>query len=160
VDWADYFGVPISENTFQSHLPQSDDPDAGFVGSPDGAEGGLPPDSYGVHADPVAALLREYGLSATAVHGYSYDSLRKQIAAGHPVIVWVYGNVWYGDSPVTYTPSDGHTTRVIRFEHTVIITGYDPNYVSILDGGMAYYRSVPQFLSSWAPLGNMAVILQ
>lgn len=159
-DWAGYFGVSTSENSFQSLLPVSDNPDAGFVGSPDGAEGQLPPDSYGVHADPVAAVLHEYGLNATAVHGYSYDDLRKQIVAGHPVIVWVYGNVWSGASPVSYTSSDGHTTNVIRFEHTVIISGYDASTVTVLDGGMAYSRSIAQFLDSWSSLGNMAVILQ
>jgi hypothetical protein len=35
VDWANFFGVSISEDTFQSSLPRSDNPDAGFVGSPD-----------------------------------------------------------------------------------------------------------------------------
>ncbi|MHC1740011.1 MAG: C39 family peptidase [Anaerolineaceae bacterium] len=160
VDWARYFGVSISENSFQAQLPLSDNPDTGFVGSPDGAEGQIPPNSYGVHADPVASLLRQYGLSATAVHGFSYDDLRKQIAAGHPVIVWVYGNVWYGGYPQSYTSSDGHTTTVIRYEHTVIVTGYDNDYVSILDGGMFYYRTTAQFLSSWSSLGEMAVIFQ
>ena len=59
MDWAAYFGVAISEDHFQSLLPSSDDPDVGFVGNPDGAEGQLPPQSYGVHADPVAAVLRQ-----------------------------------------------------------------------------------------------------
>jgi uncharacterized protein YvpB len=159
-DWAGFFGVSTTEDVFQSLLPLSDDPDAGFVGNAYGAEGQLPPNSYGVHADPVAAVLHQYGLNATAVHGYSYDNLRKQIVAGHPVILWVYGNVWYGVSPVDYTASDGHNTKVIRFEHTVIITGYDTNNVTILDGGMLYSRPISQLLSSWSSLGNMAVILQ
>jgi len=159
VDWANFFGVSLSENNFQAQLPQSDDPDAGFVGSPDGLEGQLPPNSYGVHANPVAALLHHFGLNAQAVHGYSFDDLRKQIAAGHPVIVWVYGNIWYGVAPAQYTASDGHTATVVRYEHTVIITGYDDYAVTILDGAVAYSRSIPQFLSSWSTLGNMAVIL-
>jgi uncharacterized protein YvpB len=158
-DWAGFFGISVSENTFQSQLPKSDDPDAGFVGDPDAAEGQLPPNSYGVHADPVASQLNQYGLNASARHGLSYNDLRKQIAADHPVIVWVYGNVWYGISPTSYTASDGHTMNVIPFEHTVIVTGYDPNYVTVLDGNLSYLRTVGQFLSSWAPLGNMAVIL-
>jgi uncharacterized protein YvpB len=158
VDWAGYFGVSISENTFQSKLPLSDDPDAGFVGSPDGVEGQLPPNSYGVHADPVADLLNDYGLDAKAVHGYSFDELRKQIAAGHPVIVWVYGNVWAGGSPVNYTATNGNTTRVVAFEHTVMVIGYDASYVIILDGGMYYARDIGTFKDSWSTLGNMAVI--
>jgi uncharacterized protein YvpB len=159
-DWAAFFGVTFSENYFQSQLPHSDDPDTGFVGDPDGAEGQLPPQSYGVHAGPVASLLDQYGLNALAKHQYGYDDLRRQIVAGHPVIVWVYGNVWYGISPTSYTGSDGHTTEVLPFEHTVIVTAYDADDVTILDGSLSYYRPISQFLSSWSSLGNMAVILQ
>jgi uncharacterized protein YvpB len=160
VDWAAYFGVAISEDHFQSLLPSSDDPDVGFVGNPDGAEGQLPPQSYGVHADPVAAVLRQLGLNAAAVHGYSYAALQQQIAAGHLVIVWVYGNVWYGVPSVSYTASDRHSTNVVSFEHTVIVTGYDENNVTVLDDGLFYTRSIPQFLSSWSTLKNMGIILQ
>jgi uncharacterized protein YvpB len=158
VDWAAFYGVTISENTFQNNLPTSDDPDAGFVGSPDGGGGQIPPYSYGVHADPVAALLRSYGLEAKAVHGYSFDDLRGQVASGNPVIVWVYGNVWSGGSPVAYTALDGNTTTVLAYEHTVIVFGYDANSVWILDGGVAYMRTNSVFKDSWSNLGNMAVI--
>jgi Uncharacterized protein conserved in bacteria len=159
-DWAAFFGVDFSENAFQNQLPHSDDPDAGFVGDPDGAEGQTPPQSYGVHAGPVAALLDQYGLNAVAKHQFTYDELRRQIAAGHPVIVWVYGNVWYGIAPFSYTASDGHTTNVIPFEHTVIVTAYDADSVTMLDGNLNYSRPTAQFLSSWSSLGNMAVILK
>jgi len=39
VDWADYFGVTVSEFNFQLRLPFSDNPDLGFVGSVDGPWG-------------------------------------------------------------------------------------------------------------------------
>ena len=159
VDWAGYFGVSLSEDTFLVHLPSSDDPDSGFVGDPDDAAGYIPPNSYGVHADPVANLLNAYGLNARAVHGYSLDSIRNQIDDGNPVIVWVYGHVWAGGSPVSYTASNGNTTWVIPYEHTVIVYGYDDSSIWILDGGSKYTRSISIFKSSWSNLGNMAVIL-
>jgi hypothetical protein len=62
VDLAAYFGVYIDQMTFQGSLPLSDDPEEGFVGYYWGAQGQLPPSSYGVHAPPVAALLRAFGL--------------------------------------------------------------------------------------------------
>lgn len=158
VDWAGYYGKSIGEDTFLANLPYSDDPDTGFVGSPDGAEGQLPPNSYGVHADPVADLLSEYGIKAKAVHGYSFSDLLNEIASGDPVITWVYGNVWSGGVPVSYTASNGHTSQVIAFEHTVIVIGYDAYYIYILDGGMVYARDIWIFKNSWASLGNMAVI--
>ena len=159
VDWAGYFGVSLSEDTFLNHLPSSDDPDSGFVGDPDDAAGYIPPNSYGVHANPVANLLNAYGLNARAVHGYSFDSIRDQIDEGNPVIVWVYGHVWAGGSPVSYTASNGNTSWVIPYEHTVIVYGYDDSSVWILDGGSKYTRSISIFKSSWSNLGNMAVIL-
>jgi LysM repeat protein len=87
VDWAGYLGVYIAEGDFQGSLPVSDDPDAGFVGSAWGLRGQIPPAAYGVHADPVAALLRAYGVGARAEHGLGWDALQAQIDAGRPVIV-------------------------------------------------------------------------
>ena len=49
-DWAAFYGISTSESSIQSALPSSDDPEVGFVGSPNGIEGQLPPNSYGVHA--------------------------------------------------------------------------------------------------------------
>ncbi|MGW8250240.1 MAG: C39 family peptidase [Anaerolineales bacterium] len=128
VDWAGYWGVNIREKKFLNSLPRTDNPDTGFVGNPNGEWGSLPPNSYGVHAEPVAALLRAYGLQAEAISGLSWDELRAEIAAGHPVIVWVIGQMWRG-SPQRYTPSDGQTTTVARYEHTMILVGYDPQRV-------------------------------
>lgn len=156
-DWADYYGYSVSESDIQSSYASTDNPEIGFVGSPNGAEGQLPPNDYGVHAEPVAAILRGYGVSATAMKGLSYFQLRQQIASGNPVMVWVIGNVWNG-SPVNYTSSDGTTTTVARYEHTVILIGYDAYGVTIIDGSMTYWRSKSDFLNSFSVLGNMAVI--
>lgn len=156
-NWAGYYGVSLNDVTFHNQLPLSDNPDYGFVGSVYGTWGQIPPHAYGVHADPIAAQLRNYGLNAMAVHNYPYRDLQKQIASGHPAEVWVIGHVWAG-TPVQYTDSQGRSTLVARYEHTVLFIGYDPANVYILDGNMVYQRSVSAFLDSWAVLGNMAVI--
>jgi uncharacterized protein YvpB len=155
-DWAAFYGISASESSIQSGLPSSDDPESGFVGVPNGAEGQLPPNSYGVHAEPIAAILRSYGASASAKKGMSYFELRQQIASGNPVIAWVIGNVWNG-SPVSYTSESGNTTTVARYEHTVIVIGYDAYGVTVVDGYMVYWRSKADFQNSFAVLGNMAV---
>lgn len=159
VDWANYLGRSINEYTFLNQLPKSDNPDKGFVGSVYGTWGQIPPDPYGVHAPPVAALLREYGLNAYAHRPLSWDQLRAEIAHGNPVIVWVIGNVSLG-IPIYYTPSDGLATIVARYEHTVVVTGYSDNYVYYLNGDTIYRRTVGQFLDSWSALGNMAITTQ
>jgi uncharacterized protein YvpB len=159
VDWAAYFGVQINEINFLQGLPSSDNPDKGFVGNVHGAWGQIPPRDYGVHAKPVAKLLRAYGLNAKAVRGMTWDVLRLEIASGRPVIAWVIGHVGLG-TPVPYMATDGHETVVSRFEHTVIVIGYTDHRVTVLDGGWVYSRRLNDFLDSWNVLGNMAVILE
>ena len=156
VDWAKFFGVYIDELTFFNQLPKSDNPDAGFVGSVYGSWGQIPPAPYGIHAEPIAELLRNYGLSAYAHRPLSWNQLRSEIAAGRPVIAWIIGSVNNGE-PVYYTASGGHITVVAPYEHTVIVTGYSETSIYYLNGSYIYSRSIEQFLDSWSVMGNMAV---
>jgi uncharacterized protein YvpB len=158
VDLAAYYGISINEMDFLERLPRSDNPEKGFVGDYQDPKGEIPPASYGVHAGPVADLLREFGLQVEAKKGLTWKSIRKEISAGRPVMVWVINNTLPGYA-VEYTSSDGETSQVASFEHTVIIIGYDPNYVTIQDGGSVYQRTISQFLDSWGVLGNMAVLV-
>jgi uncharacterized protein YvpB len=159
VDWARFFGVSIGELEFQYALPSSDNPNKGFSGSPRGPGGLLPPNGYGAHAPPVAALLRAYGLNAHSRSSMSLEDLQAEIAAGRPVIVWVISSVLPGYG-VSYTASDGETLTVAPFEHTVIVTAYGPGSITVQDGGMVYSRTTGQFLQSWAVLGYQAVVLE
>jgi hypothetical protein len=102
VDWAKHFGFDIDELDFLSHLPYSNDPETGFVGNPNGNWGNIPLNDYGVHALPVANLLREHGLTASSFKSLSWDDLRAEIAVRNPVIVWIIGNNFW--SIVNGTP--------------------------------------------------------
>lgn len=156
-DWAGYFGVSINELEFLSQLPQSDDPNKGFVGNPNGPGGLIPPNPYGVHAAPVAALLRAYGLPAEDIVGLSIDQIKTEVAAGRPVIVWVIFASVPGYS-LQYTTQSGEVINVAPNEHTVIIVGYDPQGVALLDGAAIYWRPWDTFLQSFTALGNMAIV--
>jgi uncharacterized protein YvpB len=158
VDWAAYFGFHINEITFFNDLPRSDNPDMGFVGSVFGTWGQIPPKAYGVHAEPIAALLREFGVPAYAHRPLSWDDLRWEISQGRPVYVWTIGNSSTNQIPAYYTPEDGNTTIVAHYEHTVMVIGYNDNNVTIMDNGNTYTRSILQFLSSWSALDNMAIL--
>ncbi len=155
-DWARHFGITIHELDFLKRLPRSQDPEEGFVGNINGTWGQIPPQSYGVHAAPIAHVLRSYGAQAVAERNLSFDRLRAEIAAGRPVIVWVTGHVEKGK------PSEYHVNekivRVAAYEHTVIVIGYTAKAVTILDGKTVYEREVKTFLDSWGVLENMAVI--
>src|SRR3990172_3998813 len=158
-DWAAYWGVAIDETQFLESLPRSDNPNEGFVGYPADPWGYIPPNSYGVHAGPVAALLRAYGLDAHAATGLSWGEARAEVAAGRPVIVWVIGSIWAG-TPKQYKTEDGQKVTVANNEHTMILIGYDESRVHLVDAltGYTITHSLENFLTSWAVLGNMAVI--
>jgi uncharacterized protein YvpB len=160
VDWAAYWGVSIKERKFLNSLPRSDNPDLGFVGWPNDAWGNLPPQSYGVHAEPVASLLREFGLDAQGRSGMTWEELQAEIAAGRPVIVWVIGEMWPG-TPTKYIASDGRAALVARFEHTMILVAYSPKTVKVVDAYTGRTSTFPRqtFLKSWETLGRMAVVM-
>ncbi|HZU87373.1 MAG TPA: C39 family peptidase, partial [Anaerolineaceae bacterium] len=124
------------------------------------AHGQIPPNSYGVHAEPVAQRLRAYGLSAEAIRPFTLDGLKQELANGRPVMVWVIGPVWPG-SGVSYTaPSTDNTSQVAYFEHTVLVIGYGVDYLTFLDGGITYWRTYETFASSWGAMNNMAIIIK
>jgi uncharacterized protein YvpB len=160
VDWATFFGFHISESDFLNRMPKSDDPENGFVGNVNGYLGQFPPKSYGVHARPVAAVLREYGVNAQSFKGFTWADLKKEILAGRPVITWIV-NYPYDIEIRAYTAtSNGNTTTVARYEHTWIISGYDSWSVTVVDSQWTYRRNINEFLTRWSALGNMVVVLR
>ncbi len=158
VDVVAYWGYSISETEFFNNLPSSDDPNLGFVGNVHDPWGYIPPASYGVHAEPIARLLRSYGLNASAEEGLSWQDLQTEIAAGRPVIVWVIGSVWAGTQRY-YTTQAGNSVLVANNQHTMTLIGYDQNSVQLVDAltGYTITHSIQNFLASWGVLNNMAV---
>ena len=158
VDLAAFWGISIGETEFLHALPYSDNPEKGFVGNPSEPWGYIPPHGYGVHATPVADTLRGYGLEAIGLSDLSWDDLRGEINVGHPVIVWIIGEMWDG-TPEEYEAQDGSTALVAAFEHTMLLTGYNRDTVQVVDAYSGQYRTYPHsmFMKSWAVLGNMAV---
>ena len=158
VDWGNYFGNTIYESNFQAELPVSDNPDFGYVGDPNtDGWGQIPPYAYGVHTDPVAALLVEYDLPAQSRKGYTLEEICEKISQSKPVIVWIIGNMEYS-VPVEYVDSQGRKSIVAPYEHVVILTGYDENTVRYMSNGRFYDVPNEVFLTSWAVLGNLAVV--
>ncbi len=157
VDWANYFGTPIDEREFLDNMPRSDNPEKGYVGNWWDPAGNIPPYSYGIHAGPIADMLQAYGVNAYAGKHMQFEDLLYEVAAGHPVIVWVVGPVQPAQIGVEYTASDGEKTIVAPYQHTVLLIGYDESSVTILDGALRYTRSRSDFEISWGVLQNMAV---
>jgi len=160
VDWAAFFGVRIDELEFISKMPKSDDPESGFVGNINGLMGQFPPKSYGVHAAPIAQVLRGYGVPADAVKKASFEDIKREILAGRPVITWIV-NLPYPIETMEYTAeSTGVTSKVARFEHTWIITAFDSRSVTVVDSEWTYKVILSTFLERWAALDNMMIRYQ
>ena len=156
VDFARYFDVEINEYDFQYTLPVSDNPDLGFVGYSNSLWGQVPPYAYGVHAGPIADHLNQYGMPARSAKGFTLEQLKREIAAGRPVIVWVIGNV-EGGVPFEYTDTAGNKVVVAAYEHVVTVIGYDEVNIRYYNNNHMYEIPYKYFEQSWAVLGNMVV---
>jgi uncharacterized protein YvpB len=157
-DLAQYWGREVPEEEFLNRLPRSDNPHYGFVGSPDDPRGGLPPNGYGVYAEPVAALLTKYGLPARAEFGRGLDWLRREVAAGRPVIVW--STYDFKPQPVQEFKDDrGREFSAVPFEHTYLVVGYAPAGFYAIDAYDAQrkFYTLSEFETGWSLLGQMAV---
>jgi uncharacterized protein YvpB len=151
-------GLPASEDAVLARLPRSDNPDTGFVGSPDDATGGLPPSGYGVHAPPVAAALRDLGLDARAESGRDLAWLASETADGRPVIAWITGSC----EPSRVVPmrdGAGREFRAVPGEHTVLVLHVGPRKVLVLDPATGRRRDFDReaFARAWSLLGGAAV---
>jgi len=160
VDVAGFWKVSIRERDFFDRLPKSDNPHVGFSGNVYGAWGKLPPEEYGVYAEPIAATLQSYGLVAEARYGLGLEGLRAELRAGRPVILWATPRM--ADQPVEmYTATDGQTVAVVRYEHTVVAVGYTAHAIYVVDSanGRQWAYGNESLLRAWDKLGQMSVVV-
>lgn len=157
-DLAAWWGTTFTEDDFFRRLPKSDNPQRGFLGDVDLPAGSMPPVGYGVYAGPVAATLRSFGLDARARREWSLDSLKAELAAGRPVIVWATYDMQQ-PGVETWVSSDGVISVVVRWQHTFIAVGYDEGGVYLVDAydGETKHFFYEAFVPAWEQLGRIAV---
>ncbi len=157
-DLGAYWGAEFTEAAFLRRLPRSDNPHRGFLGDVDMPPGSLPPIGYGVYAEPIGATLRSFGLAAEAHRPFELNALKRELAAGRPVIVWATYEMQMPGVD-TWVSWDGETTTIVRWQHTFIAVAYDEQGVSLIDAYDAQTRtfSYDAFLPAWDQLGRMAV---
>ncbi|MEE8391102.1 MAG: C39 family peptidase [Anaerolineae bacterium] len=163
-DLSAFWGIVFSEDDFFYRLPKSDNPYRGFLGDVDLPAGSLPPVGYGVYAGPVAANLRSFGLDARAHYGWDLDSLKAELVAGRPVIIWATYDMKLPGG-LTWVSSDGETSVVVQWQHTFVAVGYDDAsdgggiyLVDAYDAGTKRF-SYEAFDLAWDQLGRMAVTM-
>jgi uncharacterized protein YvpB len=161
-DLAEFYGLKLTwQEIFKRvGVDPNGNPNVGFVGrSFDDASTGLYPAGYGVYAEPIARGLAALGLPARAFKRVDAAWLRREIAAGRPVIVWATVDMRLAPIEGWYTEDGKMWVDAVRGEHTFTVVGYDQRGVLVndpLDGSRKHY-AWEQFLKSWALLGNMAV---
>ncbi len=163
-DLAEYYGSIFTWEALFAKVgyDPDGDPNMGFVGrSIDDPSGGIYPDGYGVHAEPIARGLRAMGLNAVAHRGQTREWLQASLAAGEPVLLWATG----GMDPsyrVEWQTRDGRTVWGVPFEHTFTAVGYDQDGIWLNDpfGGTTDHYPWATFERAWALLDQMAVTIQ
>lgn len=131
-------------------------PNYGFVGNMyDRSEPG-----YGVYHKPIFELAKKY-LPDRAVNltGSSFYEVMKYVQEGYPV--WVINNMTYKWLPEQYwetweTPQG--QIEITRKEHSVLITGFDQEYVYFNDPLRGKYKAPKtEFIKSWEQMGSQAI---
>lgn len=134
------------------------DPNASFVGDPDGN-----PDDhtgYGVYAGPIARAATGSGATVTAAGtGIAPATVYAAIASGRPVVAWVTND--YRTEPLaTWRAWDGAEVSYTLREHAVTVTGVTRTLVLLNDPWYGQrWHSRTEFEAAYATFGDMAVVL-
>ncbi|GGE29161.1 hypothetical protein GCM10011391_04600 [Pullulanibacillus camelliae] len=134
------------------------DPNQGFVGNMyDKSQPGL-----GVYHQPIFQLAKQYLHNRVIdMTGEKFNKVEEQLSKQRPV--WVITSV--SEQPVpqslwqTWHTEDG-LINITRQEHSVVLTGYDENYVYFndpLDTVKNKRAAKKDFISVWKQFGSQAI---
>jgi uncharacterized protein YvpB len=154
VTW--YYGNLVSQRVFIAEMPYAANPHYGFRGRINGPVGGTW--DYGVYAEPLAPVLQRHGFNAQTVYADS-GWLKAQVAAGHPVVVWMtYQAQW---STRSYAWDNGERYTLVPWEHCVVVTAYDDYGVTIMDPYTGTFNRYgwDAFEHAWSYFDNMSLLI-
>nr|WP_257391879.1 C39 family peptidase [Mesobacillus jeotgali] len=162
-----YQGTAVDKMTLASEIHKIPFRDENYVrGNPyDGFVGDIytfSKSGYGVYHGPVASLAETYLPGKIMdITGQSFDAILKLINSGSPV--WVIINSTFAPLPesefTTWKTNTGNVKITYR-EHSVVIVGYDKNYIYVNDPLAAEgYKPVHRkaFEQAWIQMGSQAI---
>ncbi|MGG1676249.1 C39 family peptidase [Neobacillus sp. NRS-1170] len=160
-----YNGVKVTKNELAENIKtvpltysngKKGNPNAGFVG--DMAHG----PGLGVYNGPVYELAQKYaGDKAVNLTGSPFTDLLKKVSQGHPV--WIITTTSFAPVSVFQTWDTPQGKIDITFsEHSVVITGYDENYIYINDpyGSKNKKLDRDNFIKAWEQMGKQAMVIE
>jgi uncharacterized protein YvpB len=143
--------VPL---TYQSGLKGN--PNVGFVGNMEVGPG------YAVYNGPIYNLARKYaGDEVVNLTNHPFTDLLARVYQGEPVwIITTSSFAPVSDFKTWNTPQG--TTRITFSEHSVVITGYDANYIYINNpyGQKNQRVNRSSFEKAWVQMGSQAIVIE
>lgn len=135
-----YYGVNVSPETLVNNLKKGDgvhwedgiryggDPEIEFVGDPRDQHG------YGVYQKPIINLANKYKSGMVDYTGHSLSQVLELVRSGKPVQVWVSINLKNTSVCADWVhKSTGKKINWICNLHSVVVVGFDDNYVYVSD---------------------------
>lgn len=160
-----FYGVNVTKNELADNIKkvpftysngQKGNPNAGFVG--DMAHG----PGLGVYNGPVLELAQKYvGERAVNLTGSPFTDLLKKVSQGHPV--WIITTTRFAPVSVFQTWNTPQGKIDITFsEHSVVITGYDENYIYVNDPYGVKNKKLDRanFIKAWEQMGKQAIVIE
>lgn len=152
-------GFESWEDYFVETIPPNCNPHRGFRGEINGhlSTSCNPPNGYGVYAEPIAEALRSIGLRAYVKYGVDYQSVRKAIERGWPVIVWMSGR----DNPPIekeVDPETGQFYSLVLGEHVLVVIGFEDEKFLVNDPWRGRQYWVSGF-KNWELFDGMRVVV-
>jgi uncharacterized protein YvpB len=160
-----YNGIKVTKNELADKIPKvplnysnglNGNPNVGFVGDMENGPG------LSVYNGPIYDLAKEYvGDRAVNLTNSPFTDLLKQVSQGHPV--WIITTTTF--SPVSdlqewNTPQG--KVEITYSGHSVVITGYDDQYIYINDPYGYKNRKVDRadFIQAWEQMGSQAIVIE
>lgn len=130
-------------------------PNFGFVGDMDGL-------GLSVYNGPIYDLAKEYvGEKAVNLTNLPFEDLLKKVGRGVPVWVITTINLAPGVEFREWDTPQGKV-KITLSGHSVVITGYDKNYIYINDPYGYKNRKIERqtFISAWEEMGRQAIAIE
>ena len=161
-----YYGINVSPETLVNNLNKGEgvywenniryggDPEIEFVGDPRDSHG------YGVYQKPIINLASKYKSGMVDYTGHSLSQVLEIVKSGKPVQVWVSINLKNTSVCADWIhKASGKKIEWICNLHSVVITGFNDNYVYVSDpytGSIKKY-SRSQFQKIFNLFGKRAI---
>jgi len=130
-----YVGCNVEKTALAKEMPYHDwDPEQGYVGNPFTSNG------YTIFPPALLSLVKKYAGSSVDMSGCTIEDLKRQIAIGKPVVVWVKNFRGWN-------------------LHCILAVGYDENYIYLNDCSRVSRDTYTfdAFATYWAGYGNRAL---